>query len=158
MKIIAVDSDEKALRQLKKCLKSVFAEAEIVSFTSALDSIRYFSRNKAGIAAVFVSLVIKPFDGFSYSEMIDAGSLQGGIVFVTQTDSDEIRELIQLNGANRHIVKPVTDAKIRELAELEQQMCSERVSDGSVEYCGSCIYHWCGKRKSNACGSTARGI
>lgn len=147
MKIIAVDGDREALTGLKRSLESVFSEAEVISFDNALDSYQYYAAHKREIALIFFPLVLKPFDGFRYAEIVKQPGFRGSVVFTTQTDNDEIRELIQLNGDNWYIAKPVTPEKTRKLAALEQELCLDRIGENAGEKCVGCVYHWCKNRR-----------
>lgn len=148
MKIIAVDADGAVLRQLVSSLSEVFSRSEIVSFTSALSSVRYFTDHRSEVALIYFPLTLRPFDGFKFSQLVEQSSFSGSLVFTTQTDSEEIRELIRLNGANRHIPKPIDPDKIRALATLEQEMCLDMYEAEQRDGCSNCVYHWCGNYKN----------
>lgn len=149
MIILAVDADHGALEQLEDSLKSVFTTVEVQTFDNALNSFRYYLSQKEEVAAIFFPLAIKPFDGFKYSELVMQSFSSVKIVFTTQTDSEEIRELIRLNGGNRHMVKPVTPDKIQMMAIQEQEICLDESVEDADGKCQRCIYHWCKNWKKN---------
>ncbi len=143
MIILAVDADHSELEQLENSLKSVFTTAEVQTFDNALNSFRYYLSHREDVDAIFFPLTIKPFDGFKYSKLIMQSSSLVKIIFTTQTDSEEIRELIRLNGGNRHITKPITPEKMKTIAIEEQEICIEEQDGEANKKCEHCIYHWC---------------
>ena len=145
MKFVIVDGDREALEYTARSLKRVYKQADIVTFADALSTYQYCVNHAREIALVFLPVTLKPIDGFKLRELISAYPIPLGIVFTMRGKSEDLIELINTNGNERYIVKPVTPSKISALAKEMVEQCWT-----DEDECKSCAYFWCRKRKGEA--------
>lgn len=144
MKILAVDNDIDALRQIESSLKRVYETCEVVSFDNPLQVLKYCVNYAGEIVRIYAALLMRPIDGFELAESVKKCSPGIGIEYITQTENAELAGLMENRGCWQYFVKPVTPEALMERARETQEIClagyDEEVDEGKFV---DCIYHWC---------------
>ncbi len=113
MRILAVDDESLALRNLIKCLKQVFVDAEIVSYNSPFQALDYVKSNPVDIA--FLDIKMTGMNGVDLARKIKDTNSKTDIVFSTGFDEYGI-DAFKL-GASDYLLKPITVDKIQHAIE-----------------------------------------
>ncbi len=115
MIILAVDPDTAALERLSACLRAVYPDSEIVTFSDPLLAVKYGYNHS--IDVLFAEIEMKGMGGFDIARLIRnsrKGETPVSVNFVTSTEeyrTDALRFL-----ADGYLRKPVDEDAIRGLS------------------------------------------
>ncbi|MDO4548437.1 MAG: hypothetical protein Q4D04_10085 [Clostridia bacterium] len=144
MKLVAADADTSSLALTESSLRSVFPDAEVICFTDAMSTYKYCLNHSGEIAAAFLPVILKPFDGIKLRGLMLTFPVRIEIVFTLREESGELCELIESNNVRWRVVKPVTPEKV---AAVAREMVSDCWEDS--ERCRDCALFWCDKRPNS---------
>lgn len=110
MKILALDVFENKLTELVSCLRCIYPQAEIVSFTDPFYAAKYGINHKVDM--VFTEIFMGGLGGITVAGMIRNSNKQALVVFLADTEKyrNESKEISH----STYLVRPVTANVIRE--------------------------------------------
>ena len=115
--ILAVDDEELMLERLCRCISEAKSDANLVSYKSPTDALKYIKENEVDIT--FLDIQMRKMTGMDLAKEIKLLRPNMNIIFVTGYN-DYIFKAISEIRCSGYILKPVTTEQV--LKELETEM------------------------------------
>ncbi|MGN0666900.1 MAG: response regulator [Huintestinicola sp.] len=109
MRIIAVDDEEIALRNLERAIKEAMPSAEVAAFDKGRAALEYASENKC--QAAFLDISLGGMNGIALAKALKLKDPEINIIFSTGY-SEYALEAVEMH-ASGYIMKPITAEKVR---------------------------------------------
>lgn len=133
--ILAVDDEKLMLERLCRCISEAKPDADVISFKSPTEALKYVQDNKIDVA--FLDISMRKMTGMDLARQIKFLRPNANIIFVTGY-SDYIFEAISEIRCSGYILKPVTTEQIvEELENLRNPVKLEKSDKLKVQCFGN---------------------
>lgn len=142
MKILAIDEQPEALKEMTDHLQAAFPQETIAAFGSPLFALQYAGQHPEEIGLVFSAIAMRQMDGITLAQSMKNYAPGAVIYFAVETENSELAEIAKQHGNGSCLPKPITVERIRKATEWLHEPCQwedEKCEEG-------CLWKWCEHR------------